>query len=81
MNYIAYDTSLIMGIGPTPEAAIADARECCGTDDAIFETAPCWPELYALVEKRGGGIRWGWTPDGIARPVVEHYENDCMAGI
>jgi len=78
-HYIAVDQSgLICGLGPTHEAAIADANQQSGYPDGIMTTADGevtlrWttyeasPALAATVEAHGGDLPWTWTRVGGAR--------------
>ena len=68
----------ICGLGPTHEAAIADANQQSGYPDGIMTTADGevtlrWttyeasPALAATVEAHGGDLPWTWTRVGGAR--------------
>lgn len=66
-GYIATDRDgiAIYGIGETPEAAIADAREQSGDEDSEYTVHAATAALLDRVRADGGGpdVRWSLVGD------------------
>ena len=74
--WAAYDDCAVWGAGPTAAAAIADAAQWVGPEDAARLQASCGtaimtPELALQVEQGGAARGHGLMPDGLLGTLAQ----------